>query len=205
MFYKQREIIYAVALAIVIILILSAIIKSKTQNISVSKPIITATVVTTPSVSTPTQVITAQPTVQPTVMPTIATTPTVIVVPPSGKHKNYKKNLTVKGNGYALTYSITNASIKDNTISFRLNIATNTNVAAISIAAMDNLKNSFDITPVPTVSSQNYTVTIDPKVLEIGIYVYPLTADLAKIPNLDMSDKPNAVTNLDIGLLRRGR
>jgi hypothetical protein len=194
MFYKQRNIIYGITLILATIL-----------AYLIGKYTVTDEVIPSPKATTTAPFCTSSPAVIPTLEPTVNI---FTAATPAQTHKNYDIPLTIKGEGYEFTYSISNLTLHktNNTISYAINTIKSTNVKTFSIWVYDVVKNNYDTSLIKessTATRQMYTTKLIPGIRELAIRVYPLTEEASKIDDLDMNKLPSEDTNISLDALKR--
>lgn len=120
--------------------------------------------------------------------------------------ENYNENIEVEGKGYSLNYSISDAILLNKgTMNLNINIQSNNNVKEVKVIAKNETNESLEIIPNASgnKNSLNYTINFDQNIKNIYIDVYPLTDQMARKSNLDLSNLPYKTTKLNIDSIKK--
>ena len=119
---------------------------------------------------------------------------------------DYNDTLSITGTGYSINYSISNALFLDKSdMQFNVNSLNNTNVSTIRVVAKDQDNNNLAINANASADTTKllYTVNLNTNTTKISIFVYPLTTDMVKNKNLDISTIPFKTSILNVSLLKQ--
>ena len=120
--------------------------------------------------------------------------------------ENYNENIAVEGKGYSLNYSISDAILLNKgTMNLNINIQSNNNVKEVKVIAKNETNENLEIIPNASnnKNSLNYTINFDQNIKNIYIDVYPLTDQMARKSNLDLSNLPYKTTKLNIDSIKK--
>jgi len=127
-------------------------------------------------------------------------------IKPVAENVDYNDTLSVKGTGYSIDYSISNALFLDKSdMQFNIHSSNNTKVSTIKVIAKDQDNNNLSINANASADTTKllYTVNLDSNTSKISIFVYPLTENMVKNKKLDISTIPFKTSVLNVSLLKQ--